>query len=368
MDYLILPPAHEVRGTVTAPPSKSGTNRALVLAALSPRVVHVVRPLDSEDTRALLRCLAAMGASVEPEPGGLAVSGPLGVGPDREVELDAGESGTAARFLSALGAVTPGKFVLTGAARLRERPMTALVAALSTAGARISYRGRPGLLPLAIEGTTLSSRPVTVDASQSSQFVSALLLAGAASEGGLHVRTEGPVASSPYVSTTVESLRAFGHFVETAADGAFTVRPGREPVERYEVTGDFSSALPLLASAGVAGGEVTVEGLAWPSGDADALALTRLEEFGLEVAAGPRQIRVSRKDGLKPAVLRATDFPDAVPVVTTTFSPRRAASHASAWWRYSAVTPVATSAEATRGSRSSGNGSSFGSRAGSTPA
>jgi len=117
------------------------------------------------------------------------------------------------------------------------------------------------------------------------------------------------------VSTTVESLRAFGHFVETAADGAFTVRPGREPVERYEVTGDFSSALPLLASAGVAGGEVTVEGLAWPSGDADALALTRLEEFGLEVAAGQRQIRVSRKDGLKPVVLRATDFPDAVPTL-----------------------------------------------------
>ena len=90
-----------------------------------------VRPLDSEDTRALVRCLAAMGASVEPEPGGLAMSGPLGVAADREVELDAGESGTAARFLTALCAVTRGRFLLTGAARLRERPMTALVTALS---------------------------------------------------------------------------------------------------------------------------------------------------------------------------------------------------------------------------------------------
>jgi 3-phosphoshikimate 1-carboxyvinyltransferase len=321
-DFLILPPAREVRGTVAAPPSKSGTNRALLLAALSPRVVHVLRPLDSEDTRALVRCLGAMGASVEPEPGGLAVSGPLGVAADREVELDAGESGTAARFLTAVCAVTRGKFLLTGAPRLRERPITALVTSLSAAGARISYRGGQGL-PLAIEGATLSSRSVTVDASQSSQFVSALLLAGAASEGGLAIRTEGLVASSPYVSTTVESLRAFGHIVEIAGDGAHVVRPGRDPVDRYEVTGDFSSALPLLAAAGVAGGEVAVEGLAWPSADADALAFTRLKEFGLEIAAGPKRIRVSRVDGLKPAVLRATDFPDAVPTlaVLAAFAP-----------------------------------------------
>src|SRR5215471_21294301 len=165
MDYLTLPPAQEVRGTVTAPPSKSGTNRALVLAALSRRAVDLLRPLDSEDTRALIRCLVAMGASVVPKPGGLSVSGPLGVAGDREVELDAGESGTAARILAALCAVTPGKFLLTGAPRLRERPMTSLVTALSAAGARISYRGVHGLLPLAIGGAAFSLRSVTVDAS-----------------------------------------------------------------------------------------------------------------------------------------------------------------------------------------------------------
>src|SRR5262249_29769159 len=158
--YLILPPAREVRGTITAPPSKSGTNRALVLAALSPRVVHVLRPLDSEDTRALARCLVAMGGVVESKPGGPALRGPVGVASDREVELDAGESGTAARFLASLCAVTQGRFLLTGAPRLRERPMSALVTALSAAGARISYRGGHGLLPLAIEGGSLSSRSV----------------------------------------------------------------------------------------------------------------------------------------------------------------------------------------------------------------
>ncbi|HEX7252233.1 MAG TPA: hypothetical protein VF376_05060, partial [Thermoanaerobaculia bacterium] len=190
-------------------------------------------------------------------------------------------------------------------------------------GARISYRGADGLLPLAIEGATLSSRSVAVDASQSSQFVSALLLAGAASEQPLAVRTEGPVASSPYVSTTVESLRAFGHAVEIGAEGKFVVHPGRDAVDRYEVTGDYSSALPLLAAAGVAGGDVSVEGLAWPSADADALAFARLEDFGLEIVAGPRRVRAARRGGLKPAVLRATDFPDAVPTLAAlaSFSP-----------------------------------------------
>src|ERR1700687_5659727 len=162
-DYLVFPPAREVRGTVVAPPSKSGTNRALVLAALSPRVVRILRPLDSEDTRVLARCLAAMGASIEVTADGLAIRGPLRGASGREVELDAGESGTAARFLTAVCAVTPGKFLLTGAPRLRERPMGGLVTALAALGARIAFRGDPGALPLGIEGGGLVSRTVTVD-------------------------------------------------------------------------------------------------------------------------------------------------------------------------------------------------------------
>jgi 3-phosphoshikimate 1-carboxyvinyltransferase len=320
-DYLVFPPARQVRGTVVAPPSKSGTNRALVLAALSRRVVRLVRPLDSEDTRVLVRCLAAMGASIAVTPDGLAIHGPLGGASGREVELDAGESGTAARFLTAVCAVTPGKFLLTGAPRLRERPMGGLVTALAALGARIAFRGGQGVLPLAIEGGGLVSRTVTVDASQSSQFVSALLLAGAASEGGLAVRTVGSVASSPYVAMTVESLRAFGHTVDT--DVGLDVRPARVAPERYEVSGDFSSALPLLAASGVAGGEISVEGLTWPSADADALAVSVLERFGLAISAESGRVAAAGGAGLTPAVVRATDFPDAVPalVALAAFAP-----------------------------------------------
>jgi len=254
MDYLIIPPVREVRGTISAPPSKSATNRALILAALSPRSIELVGPLDSDDTRVLARCLAAMGASIEATTDGMKVHGPLAGLSDREVTLDAGDSGTAARFLIALCAVTPGRFLLTGSARLRERPMGPLVTALTEIGAHIEFQGETGFLPIEISGQELIRDRVNVDASSSSQFISALLLAATALPGGLAVEATGPVASTPYVQTTIETLRAFGHTVETGAE--LRVRPAQEWKERYQVPGDYSSAVPMLAASGVAGGEV----------------------------------------------------------------------------------------------------------------
>lgn len=324
-DYIAIPPAREVSGTVSAPPSKSATNRALILAALSETAVEIERPLESGDTRALARCLTAMGATIDPSPLGLRVHGPLAGPADVEVTLDAGESGTAARFLAALAAATPGRFLLTGSERLRERPIGELVRALRSLGARIEYAGEPERLPVAIAGASLRAGRVTVDASRSSQFFSALLLAGPALPGGLEVSSESGIASAPYVATTLECVRAFGHDVsgtpparasgDTAA-GPIRVTRGRDPVARYRVPGDYSSALPLLACAGMAGGSVTVTGLAWPSGDADAGALAVLERMGLEIEASAEAITARCNRGaLRPVTVIATDFPDAVPVL-----------------------------------------------------
>ncbi len=326
IDYLALPAAREVRGTVNAPPSKSATNRAFALAALSGSAVEIVRPLESDDTEALLRCLEAMGARVKPTERGVLIQGPLSGTADREVVLDARESGTAARFLTALAAAAPGRFLLTGSSRLRERPIRELVAALRSGGARIGFAGEDGHLPLTIVGGALRPGRITVDASRSSQFVSSLLLAGVAVEGGLEVEARGQIVSAPYVVMTVEMLKAFGHRVTAEGVAATThgaqagaslkVARGSGPVDRYEVPGDFSSALPLLAAAGVAGGELTVRGLTCPSRDADALALPVMERMGLRVEAGPEGLRASRsRVALRPVTARATHYPDAVPVL-----------------------------------------------------
>jgi 3-phosphoshikimate 1-carboxyvinyltransferase len=312
-DYLLIPPVREVRGTIWAPPSKSATNRALILAALSPRPIDLGRPLDSDDTRVLGRCLASMGASIETTPEGIRLHGPLAGPQGAEVLLDAGESGTAARFLIALSAVTPGRFLVTGSRRLRERPMGPLAAALAELGAHVTFTSEAGLLPVAVEGRALASSSVNVDASASSQFMSALLLAGAALPDGLAVRASGAVASSPYVQMTVETLRAFGHAVETGAE--IRVRPAAVLRQRYEIPGDYSSAVPILAAAGVAGGEVCVEGLRWPSLDADALAVEVLEGMGLEISKDGDRIRARRRGEVRPITVRAADFPDAVPAL-----------------------------------------------------
>jgi 3-phosphoshikimate 1-carboxyvinyltransferase len=316
-DFLAFPPARAVRGSVRSPASKSATNRALVLAAVGPDPVELIGPLDSEDTRALVRCLEAMGAKIAASARGLTVRGPLG-GPAGagEVRLDAGASGTAARFLTALAASVAGRYRLTGSPRLRERPMEELVTALRSIGASVDYAEREGFLPLVIDGGRLAGGLVEVDASRSSQFFSALLLAAAAVPGGLAVRPRGVLVSAPYVETTIATLAAFGYGARRLPDGAIEVAAvGRRPAS-YPVPGDWSSAVPLLAAAAIAGGEVEVTGLSWPSPDADAHALEVLEGMGafVERSSGSVVVRAPRQP-LRPVSIAARDFPDAVPAL-----------------------------------------------------
>jgi len=312
-DFLAIPPAREMAGEVRVPPSKSATNRVLLAAALTGEALEIAGPLESDDTAALRRCLAAMGAAIAEFPGGLSVRGPLAGGSGRPTALDAADSGTAARFLAATAAAVPGRFSLTGSARLRERPIGELVDALRSAGARIAYEGREGFLPLAIEGGSLVSGSITVDASRSSQFFSALLLAAVAVEGGLAVRASREVASAPYVEMTVETLRALGHDVSEDS-GAIRVRRGDQLTRSYEVLGDYSSAVPLLAAVAAVGGRIRLTGLRWPSADADAHAFPVLESMGLAISASSRAVEASAPGGgPRPVSVRATGFPDAVP-------------------------------------------------------
>ena len=311
--FLSVPPVSSISGSLRVPPSKSATNRALVLAALTERPVEILQPLSSGDTAALQRCLTAMGASIEPIARGLRVSGPLGGDSRRTIPLDAGDSGTAARFLTAVCAAISGRFLLSGSKRLRERPIAPLVEALTAAGARIAYAEQDGRLPLRIDGG-LRSELLRVDASESSQYFSAILLAAVAVEGGLSVRVTGAVVSRPYVAMTLDALRAFGHdIVET---DSVRVRRGASPSGRYEVPGDYSSAVPLLAAVGVAGGSLELTGLARPSRDADAAALPVLERMGIRIDdSASALVGAAPGNPLRPVSVEATEFPDSVPAL-----------------------------------------------------
>ncbi|WP_046470344.1 3-phosphoshikimate 1-carboxyvinyltransferase [Allosalinactinospora lopnorensis] len=249
-----------VDATVSLPGSKSMTNRALILAALSETPAIVRRPLRSRDTGLMAGALRSLGIDVAERGWDWAVTPAAPVGP---AALDVGNAGTVMRFVPPLAALAGGTVRFDGDPRVRERPIGTLVDALRTLGADIDDGGR-GALPLTIHGTgSLRGGPVTLDASGSSQFVSALLLNGARFEEGVRIRHSGPpVPSQPHLDMTVEMLRGAGVQVDVSVPDVWQVSPGPVKTTELAVEPDLSNAAPFLAAALVTGGRVTIRD--WP--------------------------------------------------------------------------------------------------------
>jgi 3-phosphoshikimate 1-carboxyvinyltransferase len=275
-----------VDAVVTVPGSKSATNRALILAALADQPGYVRRPLRSRDSLLMADGLRALGVGIEDTlnsssgvsgggdawrvfpnqpafPGQYSLAGPLG-GPAR---VDVGNAGTVMRFLPPVATLADGEVHFDGDPRSYERPLGGVISALRTLGARIEDEGR-GALPLTVHGTGgLVGGTVTVDASSSSQFVSALLLSGPRFQQGVEVRHSGaPVPSLPHIRMTVEMLRAAGAQVDAPEDGGepdvWRVTPGALLGRDIVVEPDLSNAAPFLAAALVTAGTVTIRD--WP--------------------------------------------------------------------------------------------------------
>ncbi|MDT0301526.1 3-phosphoshikimate 1-carboxyvinyltransferase [Streptomonospora wellingtoniae] len=276
-----------VDATVTLPGSKSMTNRALVLAALSEDPATVRRPLRSRDTELMAASLRALGIGVAS--GGSDGDWEVAPAPPRgPAHVDVGNAGTVMRFLPPLAALADGEVSFDGDPRARERPVGPLLEAMRSLGADIDDGGR-GALPLAVRGTGgVRGGTVRLDASGSSQFVSALLLSGARFEHGVEVRHDGsPVPSRPHLDMTVEMLRAAGVSVDTSVPDVWRVAPGPVKAGEVVVEPDLSNAAPFLAAALVTGGRVTVAG--WPERTAQPGDALRglFARMGGEVAAGP---------------------------------------------------------------------------------
>jgi 3-phosphoshikimate 1-carboxyvinyltransferase len=255
------------RASLALPGSKSITNRALVLAALSDEPSRISGPLWARDTRLAAEALRLLGTSIEEYPAGITVS-PGQPAAGAELALDVGNSGTTMRFLPAVAALTQAHATFDGDVRARERPIGELLGGLRGLGADIDDGGR-GALPFTINGAgSLPGGTVTLDASGSSQFISGLLLAAPRFGHGAVVRHEGPpVPSAPHIEMTVRMLRDAGAEVEVEAGdgrpGAWRVRPGRLNLGDFMVEPDVSNAGPFLAAALVTGGTITIP--AWPA-------------------------------------------------------------------------------------------------------
>ena len=284
--------ATPVHATVTVPGSKSQTNRALVLAALAadhgPSTVSGA--LRSRDTDLMIGALRALGFVVESsdtDDTELTISGTLA---PPEVRIDCGLAGTVLRFLPPVAALSTETVTFDGDEQARARPIAPLLDGLRALGVTVEGDS----LPFQVRGNgSVRGGTVEIDASGSSQFVSGLLLSGAAfTEGLTVVHTGEPLPSAPHVAMTVSMLRDAGVEVDDSKPDRWQVAPGPIAARQWVVEPDLSNAVPFLAAAVASGGAVRIMG--WPAVStqpADTI-LSILKKLGSVVRQGDSHLEV----------------------------------------------------------------------------
>lgn len=246
-----------ISAAVTLPGSKSLTNRALLLAAISDGPSTVARALRSRDTLLMAGALTALGADVDTTGVDWVVTPGAFTG---DAAVDCGLAGTVMRFVPPVAALSTGTIAFDGDEHMRQRPIGEILGALRALGVEVTGDA----LPFTLHGSgSVAGGTVVVDASASSQFVSALLLAGARYERGVDVRHRGaPVPSLPHIEMTIDMLREHGVSVDDSEPDRWTVSPGPVKAVDRAIEPDLSNAAPFLALAALSGGRVVVRD--WP--------------------------------------------------------------------------------------------------------
>ena len=252
-----------ISATVTIPGSKSATNRALILAALATTPSRIRKPLSSRDTDLMVKGLQSLGCKIEQVktdqgfdyqviPGKL--TGPT--------QIDVGNAGTVMRFLPPIAALATGLIHFDGDERSYQRPIAPVLSALEQLGVSVEHNNKYKL-PITINGAgKIKGGTVEIDASASSQFVSALLLVAPATQEGITIKNIGPsLPSAPHIEMTIQMLEKFGATVQRAA-ASWSVSPCQLIGQDLIIEPDLSNAAPFMAAAMICGGSVKV--IDWP--------------------------------------------------------------------------------------------------------
>jgi 3-phosphoshikimate 1-carboxyvinyltransferase len=252
-----------VNAKITIPGSKSATNRALILAAIAKTPSRLRKPLSSRDADLMVKGLQSLGCKIDEiktEQGfdyqitPHKLSGPT--------QIDVGNAGTVMRFLPPIASLATGLVHFDGDARSHERPLEPVIKALEQLGASIEH-GNKYRLPLTINGSgEIKGGEVEIDASASSQFISALMLLGPATKNGLTIKNIGKtLPSMPHIEMTIQMLRQFGATVEVN-ENSWKVISGDLLGQDLTIEPDLSNAAPFMAAAMICGGSVEI--LDWP--------------------------------------------------------------------------------------------------------
>jgi 3-phosphoshikimate 1-carboxyvinyltransferase len=303
-----LPRAPELIWRV--PGSKSITNRALVLAALAEGESRLEGVLHSDDTRHMRDGLAALGIRVhDAGPTTLVVEGGRSKLRAPSAPLFVGNSGTTVRFLTALAALVDGPVTLTGDEAMSRRPLQDQVDGMRQLGVRIDCP--TGCPPLTVHGGKLPSGSVSMPGGRSSQYFSALMLAGAGAEGDFEIHVEGRLVSRPYVEITRRMVADFGGRIDETPTG-FVVRRATYAPRGYAIEPDASSASYPFALAAATGGTITVPDLGAGALQGDYRFVDVLERAGAEVVRDPERTTVRGRTPLRGIELDMHDISDTV--------------------------------------------------------
>ncbi len=285
-------PVHPFRAPVSAtaaiPGSKSISNRALLLAYLADGPTRIENLLASEDTRALLDAFATLGVTVAETAGAVTVDGCSGAPRRREGSFDVRNAGTVARFLpAALSLLPDGDFFFDGSPAMRKRPMAGLLDGLSALGARIECPGKEGHFPFRLKPRGWGRAELTVDASLSSQILSALLLAALRAPRESRFALQGGTVSRPFVEMTLAMISPFGGEA-LAEDGAYRVRRGLPGTAEgvFQVEPDATAASYFFALPLAVGGACSVAGFPQSSLQGDLAFLDVLRRVGMVIHRG----------------------------------------------------------------------------------
>ena len=286
------------------------------MASLARGESELANALVAEDTILATEALRQLGVAVTWKEETVAVKPPDHRWAQPEGPLFLGNNGTSMRFLLSLAAVGEGRFVFDGSPRLRERPVGPVLSALETLGATFRYLSQSGYPPVEIVSEGLNGGEILVDARQSSQFLSSLLIAAPCARREVRIGWLEPVASLPYVSLTLAMMEQAGiRFRWTAANQIAIPAPQDYMPMLHKVEGDCSSASYFWAAAALTGGEVYTYPLSQQSLQGDIGLLKVLEEMGCSVSWENDGVRVRGPDHLQPVDLDMNTMPDMVPTV-----------------------------------------------------
>jgi len=286
-DPMPVRPRGAIDARVRPPGSRSLTNRALLAAALAGGESELVGATESDDALAMREGLRALGVPIAVSGDRWTVSGCAGQLPARgRVEIDVRASGTTARFLTAAATLTaPGvEIVLDGSARMRERPIGELAAALRALGAAVETLGPGGCPPLSVRGGGLAGGAIEIDARRSSQYVSGVLLAAPCATRDVEIAlVDGRLVSRPFVDLTLQVMTTFGAEAGWTERGGLRVLRGGYRGRHYPIEPDAQAAVYAFAAAAISGGRVVVEGLGPASRQPDLRILEHFEAMGCRV-------------------------------------------------------------------------------------